>query len=484
MSEKISSDNFFKEESLPDENNVKIIKEGYKKEGKLIGTFKKFKSQHFLYEKSEFNKFSEKISKRTYFSNGNIKSHEKYGSYGVPYELKEYDAEGNLIGEGSKYEGEYKEYFKKGNLKRTVTYQNYAEVGGFSSFYENGNLKEKGSNKYGEGTVDGLYELYYSTGTKWKSGTYLNGYKHGDYEEYYPSGKLKISCAYKISDNRITNYGQYDFYEGDNGWKSEECGEVVFEKYDDSQFLTGEYKEYYESGTLKKVCTYKNGCQNGQCIEYYENGGINIISTMEAVHFPSQPYKNFYERAIGVKEEFYKNGQLESRKKFKSINLSEVITEFTDSGRLKRSDYKYLQYVKDGLYKSYHYDGKVKEEFEYKNGDKSGVWKEYFEDGKIKSESEYKDGKLIGTQKKYYETGALKAQWVYFEEEQKFDYYYGYGKSFYPNGILKSVSLLGEYWSNGYERKDSIGVKENDINGQTVYETDEYDQLIDKIKFL
>ncbi len=99
-------------------------------------------------------------------------------------------------------------------------------------------------------------------------------------------------------------------------------------------------KSYYDSGKLLSEIEYKSGKRNGNCTYYYENGNKQSEST-------------------------YFNGKLK------------------------------------GNYKSYYESGALREmgEYVYDRNNiysrKNGIWKTFYKDGKLKSEATIKDGKTI-----------------------------------------------------------------------------------------
>ncbi|HEY6907184.1 MAG TPA: hypothetical protein VI230_06915 [Ignavibacteriaceae bacterium] len=77
--------------------------------------------------------------------------------------------------------------------------------------------------------------------------------------------------------------------------------------------LSGEYKSFYEKGTIESKCNYVDGRQEGPKYYYYENGALKReenyvdgeLNDMVRDYFPNGRIK---------KEEFYKSGVLQTSK--------------------------------------------------------------------------------------------------------------------------------------------------------------------------
>ncbi len=83
----------------------------------------------------------------------------------------------------------------------------------------------------------------------------------------YTSGKLKYRIVYEGDKRSKTKMKETKFYE--NG-KTEYTG--TFSK--NKRF--GNWKYWYDNGTLWTECEYKNGLKHGTTTNYYKNGKIKI----------------------------------------------------------------------------------------------------------------------------------------------------------------------------------------------------------------
>lgn len=188
--------------------------------------------------------------------------------------------------------------------------------------------------------------------------------------------------------------------------------------------LDGLWKFYNKKGNLENSITYKKGIKNGK-------------------------YKYFSDQCFLIKEENYTNDTLDG----------DVIEYFNDS--INNRPYKSYKnfdkglldgiaydYSKEGILVTVYYYQKgflvSTEKINRKNnlGNKEGIWKEFYDNKRLKKEERYKNGLLNGYVKMYSRTGKLEEAILYINGEKQdqnenladFDLQYTY----YENGKIKS----------------------------------------------
>lgn len=157
-------------------------------------------------------------------------------------------------------------------------------------------------------------------------------------------------------------------------------------------------------------------------------------------------------------------------------------TGYFANGNIKIEGYYSEKSMKEGIWKHYYEDGKIKKVEHYKRGSqvgefksyyssgqlmeagnyspfqtkKEGVWKRFFENGQLKFQAQYHTGKFCGIYLEYYQNGnvSLKGEYDYFRNTKKGDWieYYEDGaikkSEFYNSkGILENLSK--EYYPSG-----------------------------------
>lgn len=185
-------------------------------------------------------------------------------------------------------------------------------------------------------------------------------------KEYYDSGKLKSITTYRknAKNDKDVKDGKYiSFYE--NGNKKEEG----FYKLNERE---GPWKRWYCNGLLKKKEFYKAGEKEGTWLTWCENGRLKKETS-------------YISGAInGVWKEWYCSGQLKNVGYYNAkINPSAMglMTSFEEWQLTRRSSKKELP---EGVWKEWYENGLLKMIRIYKLGRRKFVWVKWNENGKIK----------------------------------------------------------------------------------------------------
>jgi antitoxin component YwqK of YwqJK toxin-antitoxin module len=241
-----------------------------------------------------------------------------------------------------------------------------------------------------------------------------------------------------------------------------------------------DYKAYYyESGELASEGYVEDGKPNGYWITYYPNQ-LRKSEGNRKDFLLDGPWK-FYDEKGNLKQIIsYKEGKKDSISKvFESCHLLELsyfkeglqigmqrIYYPDSSNALIKAEIPYQDGVKDGIAKFYAKDGRLIELVTYKKGfvasrekinqideegRKQGLWKEYYPNGRLKTEKRYKNDELNGYIKEYTSQGKLEGAKLFLEgeqqseEENEADFEIRY--TYYDDGSVKSTTtynLAGE----------------------------------------
>jgi len=79
--------------------------------------------------------------------------------------------------------------------------------------------------------------------------------------------------------------------------------------------MEGLGKEYYKSGKIETVTTYKNGKREGPQKGYYENGALKYEAFVTKGRFFEGPFKFYYESGRMMEESHFKDYEKEGQKK-------------------------------------------------------------------------------------------------------------------------------------------------------------------------
>lgn len=196
---------------------------------------------------------------------------------------------------------------------------------------------------------NGYNIFYYDNGAKSSEGTMRDGKADGYWKNYYKNGQVKIE-------------GNRKNFQLDSVWKF-----------------------YSEKGKITKSVNYLEGKKNGYTFNYDTNQRVSskeafvndIKQGYSFVYYPSgktklmTPYLKG--KPDGIAYEYSEDSVIISIMKYQGGVLASV-------DRLNRKD---------------------------ENGKKQGVWKEFYEDGKVKEEKKFKDDVIDGYVKTYDKKGNL-----------------------------------------------------------------------------
>lgn len=227
---------------------------------------------------------------------------------------------------------------------------------------------------------NGYNIFYYENGAKSSEGTMRNGKADGYWKNYYKNGKLKIE-------------GNRENFQLDSIWKF-----------------------YSEKGKITKAVNYLEGKKNGYTINYDTNQRVSSKETF--INDIKQGYSfNYY-----------------------SSGKTKLVTPYVKG----KPDGIAYEYSEDSVIISIiKYQGGILASIERinrkdENGKKQGVWKEFFEDGKLKEEKKFKDDLIDGYVKTYDKKGNL-------ENTQKFNN----GKQIKNAPELAKLDVYKEFYDDG-----------------------------------
>lgn len=330
-----------------------------------------------------------------------------------------------------KEQGFAKEYAQDGTVITLIEYKS-----GYVLHRENINRTDK------NGLKQGSFKEYYPSGILKLEGIYLNDVKNGYFKEYdisgnlisvskyvygvlqvnakeiakvdiktdyYPSGKVKAVGSYKnnIPDGVMREYSPEGTITASKIFKD---GVVVGDGIVDAMGVKqGAWKEYYDSGEIKGEGTYANGLRIGVWKYYHKNGKLEQSGKYLKNEKPDGDWKWYHDNGNILREETFENG----------IETG-VMTEYNDTGAVV-SKGEYVDGLEEGLW-YYHY-GDYTEEGTYKEGRRQGVWKAYYDTGVLLSTGNYFDDNPDGKHVVYWDNGNRKEEGIYIMGQKEGDWY-------------------------------------------------------------
>lgn len=243
---------------------------------------------------------------------------------------------------------------------------------------------------------NGYNVFYYENGAKSSEGTMRDGKPDGYWKNYYKNGKLKIEgnrknfqldSVWKFYSEKGKITKAVNYTEGKkNGYTlSYDTNQRIISRENFiNDIKQGNSFAYYPSGKTKQITPYLKGKPDGTAYEFSEDSVIisimkyqgGILASVERINRKDDSGKK-----QGVWKEFYEDGKLKEEKKFKDGLV-------------------------DGYVKSYDKKGNLSNTEKYNNGKqiknapelaKLDVYKDYYEDGTVKYEGGYINGMPVGT---------------------------------------------------------------------------------------
>ena len=354
-----------------------------------------------LSEELFVNDIKEGIS-RYYYDKGNLKEEVFFSNNKRHGSAKEYDEKGLLITlqtfnkgiltererinrkdkDGLK-QGVWRTYYENNKIKSELYYKDDVLNGPYKEYDENGllltvlnysNGKVLESNDTADLDVE-IRNEYDESGNLIYSGSYHDNIPIGIHRIYDETGKVKTAKLYNdfgnlIGEGIITNEGMKE----------------------------GEWNDYYIDGTLKAKGNYLSNLRTGKWGFYYKNGSVEQRGS----------YKNGKEE--GLWEWYYENESIKRQEEYYNGKEEGEYIEYDTSGNIVVSG-KYFDGQKEGAWTIK--AGDNSETGSYVGDLKDGKWKSFYADGKIKYEGNYIQGNPDGEHIYYYNSGKIHEQNYY-----------------------------------------------------------------------
>lgn len=325
-------------------------------------------------------------------------------------------SEGTMV--NGKPDGYWISYYPNGNKKSEGNRENLQLSGLWKFYNEEGNLVSEYN--YREGKKDGFKNTYYlQTGSLLSEENFIEDKREGLSNYYYPNGNLK---SFLFFVNGMEEGAAYEF--GEDGriitnikyQKSFVSKQENINRYDRKGEKRGIWKVFYEHGVIKLEESYSHGLKDGYFKTYDKYG--SLIKTEKYLNGILQEDVPELIK-LDVKNNYYEDGTIKSTGGYHNDLEEGVHRVFTREGMIEGAKvYKKGKVVSEGMYderglkqghwKEYYSDGKLRSEGDYKDSERVGKWVFYFPNGKIEQEGSYDvNGRIKGKWKWYYDTGNI-----------------------------------------------------------------------------
>ena len=282
-------------------------------------------------------------------------------------------------------------------------------------YYENGSISSEGFLE--EGKPNGYWITYYPNQLRKSEGNRKNFLLDGEWKFYDEKGNIENSIVY-VEDKKTGSYKSFD----DN------CYLLKKEEYVEDK-LEGNTILYWPDSTgekIKKIIPYNQGRREGTGYEYGKDGRIVAITTYKKNFIVSNEKVNRKDekgKKQGLWKTYYKNNRLKKEERYKDDVLNGYVKFYNAQGKLESA--------------TLYLDGK--EQSQEENVADFDITSTYFSDGKVKSTTVYnKAGKKDGISTSYDQEGKIVASEIYRN---------GY---LLKKGVIDDKGLYQGYWEEYY----------------------------------
>jgi antitoxin component YwqK of YwqJK toxin-antitoxin module len=318
-------------------------------------------------------------------------------------------------------------------------------------------ISEVVSAQENEAIKDGYQVFKYPNGTVSSEGLFKNGKPEGFWKSYYVTGVKKsegkrtsflLDSIWVFYDQAGDTIEKINYLLGKrNGWyykykKEPSKGVYVFSK----ELFAGDRKEgtgylYFPDGKVQQTMSYSEGKKQGLSKEYDKEGNLITLLEYNNDFLISRERINRLDNK-GLKQgdwkEFYPNGRIKTEKTYVDDQLHgyykeydsrgiPVLTMLYENGAIVKS--KVEDETDIEIVNKYDQDGKMIYSGPYRNKIPVGIHREYGKDGKVSNAFRYNDTGLLLSEGVVDEAGNSNGKW----------------KDLFPDG---KVQAEGQYTDN------------------------------------
>lgn len=312
---------------------------------------------------------------------------------------KTYYEDGGLKTEGNRLNFEldstWRFYRSDSTLERIITYKNGIKEGPEQVFSTEEVLKEEYT--YESNIKNGLSKFFYDSGKLFKTIPFENNKEEGKGFEYAEDDGRLIT---------ITMYRNGFVY-----------AEEQINRYNSIGKRTGIWRDLHVNGVVKEEGNYTNGLRNGVFKFYTRKGELERIEVYENGELKKDE-EGGSAAILDIRQEFYPDGKLKLEGSYQNDKKNGTFRQYDQngnqvSGLIYSNDILLAEGQIDsigrrqGPWKIYYRDGKLRAEGSYINGLKDGPWQYLFPSGKLEQKGSYKDDLPYGNWQWYYQNGQL-----------------------------------------------------------------------------
>lgn len=290
---------------------------------------------------------------------------------------------------------------------------------------------------------DGYQRYYHSNGKVSSEGYLLSGKPEGWWKTYYDTGVLRSEGGRKnfLLDSLWRFYAENGRLQSETNYRSDKrdglvkrydtTGVLLSEEYFANDLREGVSRYFHMNGAPFREVPFKDGREDGRGIEYAEDGRVVALLFYGAGMLRKREDINRIDRfgmRQGAWKEFHPNGKVRSEGSYVDDRKQGIFKEYDAQGNLKEM-VKYDGGVVDKLAqetltvdirRTFHPNGKVSSLGSYsKSGKREGLFKEFDMNGAVTTAKIYQ-GDLLLSEGAVNDVGMMEGPWVeYFVTGEK-----------------------------------------------------------------
>jgi antitoxin component YwqK of YwqJK toxin-antitoxin module len=259
-------------------------------------------------------------------------------------------------------------------------------------YFQNGKISSEGSMR--DGKPDGYWKTYYESGHLKSEGNRKDFQLDSTWKFYTDDGKLSLEFSYRAGKK--------------NGYKKTYTdGKLESEELYAEDLKQGFTNYYYKEGPLWRKIPFVKGREEGTAYEYAPDGTIITLIDYKGGFIRSQEKINRKDGKglkQGVWKEFYADGKLKTEGHYSDDLKHGYFKDYDTKGNLlNTTKYEFGKLVQNApelakmdVQIDYHPNGVRKFMGNFKNGMPEGVARQYDTTGHIISSQIFQDGILLG----------------------------------------------------------------------------------------
>ncbi len=368
---------------------------------------------------------------------------------------KNYHVNGLLKSEGNRknflLDSLWKFYNDEGKIILEINYTE-GKKNGFRVTYQG---EEVTKENFVNDTKEGHSFVLFPNGSVKLKIPFINGLEEGLAREYDLKGTTVQLITYKkgyvVERERINRYDADSLPHGKWKWFFDEDEVLRMEGAFRHGLKNGYFKEYDHEGNLLVATKYIDGEIQEMAEElmkldvrtdYYPNGKVKVVGTYNKDGLPEGVRREYNEEGKVEKAFIFRKGRIIGEGVFTDAGEKEGNwKEFFPDGKLKATG-PYIKDRKEGLWKFYYKSGQLEQVGAYLDGMPDSSWRWFFSNGNLLREEFFFEGKSDGLMTEYDLEGDVVTQGDYIEGKRE-------GKWFYQAGDNRDEGEYIEGLRNG-----------------------------------